>query len=162
MVGDCVQVMLEWAEGCVDLNVISPPYDQLHDHQGYDFDFENIAAAPYRVTKEDGVVVWIVGDRIHVGRTLTSFRQGIFFQELGLLSTTSRSARSRTHRFHIADTGLPAGLGRRVPGRREFQVDSHPLLGAAPRSLTVAFGLQLRHRLVHAAVDLALKHYERP
>ena len=67
----------------IDLTVTSPPYDNLRDYQGYQFPFEDIAQGLYRVTKEGGVVVWVVGDKIKNGRSLTSFRQGLFFQEIG-------------------------------------------------------------------------------
>lgn len=75
--------MYDMEASSVDLTVTSPPYDNLRDYKGYSFDFENIAKGLYRVTKNGGIVVWVVGDRINGGRTLTSFRQGIFFQELG-------------------------------------------------------------------------------
>lgn len=62
----------------------SPPYDNLRNYNGYKFDFENIAKGLYRVTKVGGVVVWVVGDQILNGnRTLTSFRQALYFQEIG-------------------------------------------------------------------------------
>lgn len=82
-VGDCVEFMSNMDEEIVDLTVTSPPYDNLRDYKGYSFDFENIAKQLYRVTKPGGIVVWVVGDKINGGRTLTSFRQGIFFQEIG-------------------------------------------------------------------------------
>ena len=70
-------------ENCVHLTVTSPPYDSLRDYQGYDFPFEAIADQLYRVTAEGGVLVWVVGDRIKGGRSLTSFRQALYFQEIG-------------------------------------------------------------------------------
>lgn len=82
-VADCVKFMKKMDAGCVDLSVTSPPYDNLRDYQGYSFDFEAIAHGLYRVTKKGGVVVWVVGDKINDGRSLTSFRQGLFFQEIG-------------------------------------------------------------------------------
>ncbi len=81
--GDCVDVMREWKDNCIDLTVTSPPYDGIRDYKGYSFNFEEIAQHLFRVTKEGGVVVWVVGDKINRGRTLTSFRQGIYFQEIG-------------------------------------------------------------------------------
>ena len=81
--GDCVQVMQQWDEGCIDLTVTSPPYDAIRDYKGYSFNFEDIARQLFRVTKAGGIVVWVVGDKIDGGRSLTSFRQGIFFQEIG-------------------------------------------------------------------------------
>ena len=68
---------------CVDLTITSPPYDDLRDYNGYVFPFEEIAKGLWRVTKPGGVVVWVIGDKISEGRTLTSFRQGLFFQSLG-------------------------------------------------------------------------------
>ena len=69
---------------CIDLVVTSPPYDDLRDYKGYKFDFENIAKELFRITKKGGIVVWVVGDKIKNGnKSLTSFRQSLFFQEIG-------------------------------------------------------------------------------
>ena len=83
IVGNCVEVMRGWPDGIIDLTVTSPPYDKLRNYNGYEFPFEEIADELYRVTAEGGVVVWVVGDRINGGRSLTSFRQAIYFQEIG-------------------------------------------------------------------------------
>lgn len=81
---DCVEGMDALEENSVDLVVTSPPYDDMRDYKGYTFDFESVARSLYRVMKPTGVVVWVVGDRIVKGnRTLTSFRQCLFFQEIG-------------------------------------------------------------------------------
>ena len=80
---DCVEFMAGMEAASVDLTITSPPYDDLRHYRGYSFPFEKIATGLYRVTKQGGVVVWVVGDKINGGRTLTSFRQGIFFQEIG-------------------------------------------------------------------------------
>ena len=83
-VGDCVEFMnKKLAKDTVDLTVTSPPYDNLRNYKGYQFNFEEIAKGLYRITKKGGIVVWVVGDRINGGRTLTSFRQALFFQEIG-------------------------------------------------------------------------------
>ena len=82
--GDCVEVMKSWPEECIDLTVTSPPYDNLRDYRGYTFDFESIARELYRVTKPGGVVVWVVGDAtINGSETGTSFRQALYFKEIG-------------------------------------------------------------------------------
>ncbi len=81
--GDCTEVMADWTDECIDLTVTSPPYDDLRHYKGYSFPFEDIASQLWRVTKQGGVVVWVVGDRINGGRTLTSYRQAIHFQEIG-------------------------------------------------------------------------------
>jgi len=68
----------------VELTVTSPPYDNLRDYEGYDFDFEFIAKGLYNVTKDGGVVVWVVGDAtINGSETGTSFRQALYFKEIG-------------------------------------------------------------------------------
>ncbi|WP_149093412.1 DNA-methyltransferase [Paenibacillus terrae] len=68
----------------IDLTVTSPPYDNLRSYNGYSFDFEMVARELYRVTKQGGVVVWVVGDATVKGsETLTSFRQALFFKDIG-------------------------------------------------------------------------------
>ena len=72
---DCLATMAKLPEGCVDLTVTSPPYDDLRTYKGYTFDFESVAKELYRVTKLGGVVVWVVGDATIKGsETGTSFR----------------------------------------------------------------------------------------
>ncbi len=81
---DCVEFMKKMEENSVDLTVTSPPYDELRDYKGYSFDFENIAKELFRVTKKGGIVVWVVGDKIKKGnKSLTSFKQALYFQEVG-------------------------------------------------------------------------------
>lgn len=71
-------------ENSVDLTVTSPPYDTLRNYNGYKFVFENIAKGLYRITKVGGIVVWVIGDKIKNGnKSLTSFKQAIFFQDIG-------------------------------------------------------------------------------
>ncbi len=86
IIGNCVDVMRSWPDDFIHLTVTSPPYDKLRDYKGYSFPFEEIADELYRVTARGGVVVWVVGDRINGGRSLTSFRQAIYFQEIGFLA----------------------------------------------------------------------------
>jgi len=82
--GDCVDVMATLPDNYIDLTVTSPPYDNLRDYNGYDFNFEGIANQLYRVTKQGGVVVWVVGDSTIKGsETGTSFRQALYFKEIG-------------------------------------------------------------------------------
>jgi site-specific DNA-methyltransferase (adenine-specific) len=66
------------------LTVTSPPYDNLRTYNGYTFDFETIAKQLYRVTKDGGVLVWVVGDAtIDGSETGTSFKQALYFKEIG-------------------------------------------------------------------------------
>ena len=81
---NCLDTMARMHDGFVDLTVTSPPYDNLRDYNGYVFDFEAIAKELYRVTKDGGVVVWVVGDQtVNGSETGTSFRQALFFMECG-------------------------------------------------------------------------------
>lgn len=82
-IADCIEFMQGMSENSVDLTVTSPPYDTLRDYKGYSFNFEEVAKNLYRITKNGGVVVWVVGDKINSGRSLTSFKQGLFFKEIG-------------------------------------------------------------------------------
>lgn len=85
---DCLHGLKDLESNCVNLTVTSPPYDNLRTYQGtcnWDFDiFKNIANELYRVTKPGGIVVWVVGDAvINGGETGSSFRQALYFQEVG-------------------------------------------------------------------------------
>lgn len=83
---NCLDTMARMPDCFVDLTVTSPPYDDLRTYNGYLFPFEDIAKELYRTTKEGGVVVWVVGDgHIKGGESLNSFRQALFFQEIGFL-----------------------------------------------------------------------------
>jgi DNA modification methylase len=81
---DCIQTMNKMPDNFIDLTVTSPPYDNLRTYNGYSFDFESIAKELFRVTKEGGVVVWIVGDATIKGsESGTSFKQALYFIECG-------------------------------------------------------------------------------
>lgn len=81
---NCLDTMARMNDNFIDLTVTSPPYDNLRDYNGYSFDFESVAKELYRVTKEGGVVVWVVGDATIKGsETGTSFKQALFFKECG-------------------------------------------------------------------------------
>lgn len=82
--GNCLEVMKGLPDNSVDLCVTSPPYDNLRDYKGYSFDFKGIAKELYRIIKKGGVVVWVVGDAtINGSETGTSFRQALYFKEIG-------------------------------------------------------------------------------
>lgn len=83
--GECSKVMeVLIPDGSVDLVVTSPPYDNLRDYKGYELDFGAIAKQLFRVMKEGGVVVWVVGDATIKGsETGTSFRQALGFMDVG-------------------------------------------------------------------------------
>ena len=87
--GDCLELMKDIPDGSVDLTVTSPPYDNLRTYNGninqWSFEkFKLIAEELYRITKDGGVVVWVVGDATIKGsETGTSFRQALWFMDCG-------------------------------------------------------------------------------
>lgn len=87
--GDCLEVMRGFDKGCIDLTVTSPPYDNLRTYNGSLTDWTEakwkaIIAELFRVTKQGGVVVWVVGDAtINGSETGTSFRQALHAMECG-------------------------------------------------------------------------------
>jgi site-specific DNA-methyltransferase (adenine-specific) len=83
---DCVEGMRSLPDGCIDLTVTSPPYDGLRDFGGYEFTeevFRGIAQELWRATCPGGVVTWVVADQINGGYSGTSFRQALYFMEIG-------------------------------------------------------------------------------
>ena len=87
--GDCLELMKDIPDGSIDLTVTSPPYDNLRTYNGnieqWSFEkFQGIAKELYRVTKQGGVVVWVVGDATVKGsETGTSFKQALYFKDIG-------------------------------------------------------------------------------
>ena len=87
--GDCLEVMKTFEPNIIDLTVTSPPYDNLRTYEGslndWTFEkFQEIAKELFRITKEGGVVVWVVGDAtINGSETGTSFKQALYFKEIG-------------------------------------------------------------------------------
>ncbi len=81
---NCLDTMAKMPDNFIDLTVTSPPYDGMRTYNGYSFPFEDIAKELLRITKQGGVVVWVVGDATVKGsETGTSFRQALFFKEVG-------------------------------------------------------------------------------
>lgn len=82
--GECADMMSRLPDGCIDLTVTSPPYDNLRQYNGYTFDYTAVLQQLYRVTKPGGVVVWVVADAtINGSETGTSFRQALYAMECG-------------------------------------------------------------------------------
>ena len=80
----CLETMAKMPNGLIDLVLTSPPYDNLRDYRGYSFPFESIAKELYRILKDGGVVVWVVGDETsNFNESGTSFRQALYFKEIG-------------------------------------------------------------------------------
>lgn len=111
---DCVVAMKSLPPDSIDLTVTSPPYDGLRLYNGYSFDFEAVARELYRITKPGGVVVWVVGDETKKGdESGTSFRQALFFKEIGFKLAD-------TMIYHKTDMAFPRHGHRKYPAAFEY------------------------------------------
>lgn len=86
--GDCLDLMKYIKDEYIDLTVTSPPYDNLRSYNNSlkwgEHIWKPIIKELYRITKQGGVVVWIVGDATIKGsETGTSFKQALYFKEIG-------------------------------------------------------------------------------
>jgi site-specific DNA-methyltransferase (adenine-specific) len=82
--GNCVDLMKNLDDEVIDLTLTSPPYDNLRTYKGFVFPFDEIVKELFRITKDGGVVVWVVGDAtIQGSETGTSFKQALKFMEVG-------------------------------------------------------------------------------
>lgn len=90
ILGCSIEKLKLFQDNIIDLTVTSPPYDNLRTYNNtldWNFDkFQQIANELYRVSKQGGVVVWIVGDATIKGsETGTSFRQALYFYRRRLI-----------------------------------------------------------------------------
>ena len=84
--GDCLKVMKEWPDNCVDLVVTSPPYGQLREYKGFVLDWKKTISRICTLLTTGGVCVWICGDEtIGGGESGLPLRQALQFQKEGLL-----------------------------------------------------------------------------
>lgn len=68
----------------VDLTVTSPPYDDLRKYNGFVFDCNGMMGELYRITKDGGMVVWVVGDKTQDGtESGSSFKHALYAKEIG-------------------------------------------------------------------------------
>ena len=82
--GNCLEIMKGIDDNFVDLTLTSPPYDNLRTYKGFVFPFDEIAEELFRITKDGGIVVWVVNDATIKGsETGTSFKQALKFIEIG-------------------------------------------------------------------------------
>lgn len=106
---NCLETMSRMPDEFIDLTVTSPPYDDLREYDGYSFDFKAISSEIYRITKESGVLVWVVGDQTRNGsESGTSFRQALHFMDMGFKlhdtmiykkNSSTYSARANSNRY---------------------------------------------------------------
>lgn len=101
--GDAAHMLQSVPDCSIDLTVTSPPYDNLRTYNGYTFNFEDIAAQLWRVTKQGAVVVWVVADETSDGdESGTSFTQALYFKRLGF--------RLETMIYEVSGTGAKGSV----------------------------------------------------
>jgi len=92
--GSSEEVLRHIPDNQIDLTITSPPYDKLRNYKntvgietfdgGYTIPFREIARELFRITKDGGIVVWVVNDQVkNGGETGTSFRMALDFMDLG-------------------------------------------------------------------------------
>ena len=72
----------------IDMVLTSPPYDNLRTYNGSldwgEHIWKPVIQGLFRIIKDGGVVVWVVGDATIKGsETGTSFKQALYFKEVG-------------------------------------------------------------------------------
>lgn len=81
---NCLITMGNMPDNYIDFIITSPPYDEIRNYNGYQFEFEKIAKELFRVLKVGGIVIWVVADAtIDGSETGTSFNQALYFREIG-------------------------------------------------------------------------------
>jgi DNA modification methylase len=85
---NCLDTMARMPDNFIDLTVTSPPYDNLRTYTGEmvwnEEVWKSIIKELYRVTKDGGVVVWVVGDATSkFNETGTSFMQALYAKDVG-------------------------------------------------------------------------------
>ena len=80
---DCLQTMGRMPDETIDMVLTSPPYDDLRTYNSL-FDLDKICKELYRITKQGGVCVWVVGDKsVNGSESGTSFKQALKFMDCG-------------------------------------------------------------------------------
>jgi len=104
--GDCLEVMRDWPDNCVDLVVTSPPYGDLRKYDGFKFNFKEIVKEFFRIVKKGGVVVWVIGDQVIEGsESGESLSQALYFKDIG---------------FNLHDTMIYEKNGASVPSTNRY------------------------------------------
>ena len=72
---DCINGMKNIPDNSIDMVITSPPYDNLRNYNGYEFDLSKTGKEVYRVLKEGGIAVMVIQDQTKdFGKSLTSFK----------------------------------------------------------------------------------------
>ncbi len=87
--GNCLDVVKKIDNESIDLTITSPPYDNMRTYNDNielwgEHVWKSVLESLYRVTKQGGVVVWVVNDAtINGSETGTSFKQALWAMECG-------------------------------------------------------------------------------
>ena len=88
--GNCIDIMHNMPDNCIDMCITSPPYDTLRSYNNNvdktwnDDVWKEILRQLYKIIKPGGVVVWVVGDStVNGSESGTSFRQALYAMECG-------------------------------------------------------------------------------
>lgn len=90
LLGDSANILKSLENEYIDLTVTSPPYDDLRSYKGFSktWNWEKFCAIGkelIRVTKQGGVIVWVVNDKtINGSESGSSFRQCLWFMDNGM------------------------------------------------------------------------------
>jgi DNA modification methylase len=76
---DCLKELAFFDDNSIDLTVFSPPYDGIRDYKNnWVFNFVELGKHLFRVTKDGGVAVVVIGDGTkNFAKSLTSFRLAV-------------------------------------------------------------------------------------
>ena len=141
--GDCLEVMKDILNNFIDLTITSPPYDNLRDYKGYNFNFKGIAKELYRVTKQGGIVVWVIGEAtINGSETGTSFRQALYFKEIG---------------FNLHDTMIYHRYARFPDNQRYFQEFEYMFILSKDKPKSVNFISDVLRSKRHSLKEVGTK-----
>mgnify|MGYP000971759844 CR=1 FL=1 len=88
ILGDCLEELKKIEDNSIDCVITSPPYDNLRTYKDTlewgEHIWKPIIKDLFRVLKQGGVIVWVVGDATIKGsETGTSFRQALWAKECG-------------------------------------------------------------------------------
>lgn len=84
---DCLLTMPKLDNNSIDMILTSPPYSDLRTYKGYkanSLDINAIAHDCFRILKQGGAMVWVVGDKIKDGaENLEPFEHALIITEAG-------------------------------------------------------------------------------
>jgi len=116
--------MKKMPDNFIDLVITSPPYDNLRDYNGYDFDMNRLGQELFRVTKTGGVVVMVIQDQTIDGhKSLTSFKTiidwcdniGFGLFECNIYKKQGKDGAWYTKRFRVDHEYIPIFIKGKRP-----------------------------------------------